>query len=187
LRLRFGWPEERVGCPAFVQHLSSFCPGFVQLLSSLSSPSGVPMEDKFRDVLNGIDPKQGRSRLELYGEFVDELRRQGFTCREIAALLLEKFQFKTSKSAVNNFVRVRTRRQRNAARQISRPGAIPPPIVAKRAGLHSGPGPSENELRQRIAAMKARKPATTSSDNDFYFDPSEPLRLIDPRKRDSND
>jgi hypothetical protein len=120
-------------------------------------------------------------------KFVDELRRQGFTCREIAALLLEKFQFQTSKSAVNNFVRVRTRRQRNAARQISRHVAIPPPIVAKRAALHSGPGPSENEVQQRIAAMKARNPATMSSDNDFYFDPTEPLRLIDPGTRDSND
>ncbi len=145
------------------------------------------MEDKFQDVLNSIDAKQGRSRLEPYGEFVDELRRQGFTCREIAALLLEKFQFQTSKSAVNNFVRARTRRQRNAARQISRHVAIPPPIVAKRAGLHSGPGPSDDEVQQRIAAMKARKPATMSSDNDFYFDPTEPLRLIDPGKRDSND
>jgi hypothetical protein len=35
--------------------------------------------------------------------------------------------------------------------------------------------------------MKARKPATVSSDNDFYFDPTEPLRLIDPGKRDSNE
>jgi hypothetical protein len=50
------------------------------------------MEDQFQDVLNSIDAKRGRSRLEPYGEFVDELRRQGFTCREIAALLLEKFQ-----------------------------------------------------------------------------------------------
>jgi hypothetical protein len=145
------------------------------------------MEDKFRDVLASIDPKQGRSPLEPYGEFVGELRRQGFTCREISALLLEKFQFQTSKSAVNNFVRIRTRRQRNTARQISRRVAISPPIVAKKAGLHSGPGPSQNEVQQRIAAMKARKPAITSSDNDFYFDPTEPLRLINPGKRDSNE
>jgi hypothetical protein len=31
--------------------------------------------------------------------------------------------------------------------------------------------------------MKARKPAATSPDNGFYFDPTEPLRLIDPVKR----
>lgn len=93
------------------------------------------MEEKFQDVLNVIDAKQGRSRMEPYGELVDELRCKGFTCREIAALLLEKVQFQTSKTAVNNFVRVRTRRQRNVARQISRRVAIPPQIVAKRGGI----------------------------------------------------
>ena len=139
------------------------------------------MEDRFHDVLSGVDAKRGRSRLEPFGEFVDELQRQGFTCRDITALLAEKCQFKTSKSAVSRLVRARARRRRNAARQISRHVAIPPPIVAKRAGLHSGPGPSENEIQ------RARKPATVSSDNDFYFDPTEPLRLIDPGKRDSND
>ena len=145
------------------------------------------MEDKFHDVLSSVDAKQGRSRLEPYGEIVEALRSQGVTCRDITALLAEKCQFKTSKSAVSRLVRARARRRRNAARQISRHVAIPPPIVAKRTGLHSGPGPSENEIQQRIAAMKARKPATVSSDNDFYFDPTEPLRLIDPGKRDSND
>ena len=145
------------------------------------------MEQKFHDVLSSVDAKQGRSRLEPYGELVEALRSQGVTCRDITALLAEKCQFKTSKSAVSRLVRARARRWRNAARQISRHVAIPPPIVAKRAGLHSGPGPSENKLQQRIAAMKARKPATVSSDNDFYFDPTEPLRLIDPGKRDSTD
>ena len=145
------------------------------------------MEDRFQDVLSSVDAKQGRSPLEPFGEFVDELRRQGFTCRDITALLAEKCQFKTSKSAVSRLVRARARKRRKAARQISRHVAIPPTIVAKRAGLHSGPEPSENEVQRRIAAMKTRKPATTSSDNDFYFDPTEPLRLIDPGKRDSNE
>ena len=145
------------------------------------------MEDKFHDVLSSVDAKQGRSRLEPYGEIVEALRSQGVTCRDITALLAEKCQFKTSKSAVSRLVRARARRRRNAARQISRHVAIPPPIIAKGAGMHSGPGPSESEVQQRIAAMKARKPAITSCDNDFYFDPTEPLRLIDPGKRESND
>jgi hypothetical protein len=45
------------------------------------------MEDRLHDVLSGLDAKQGRSRLEPYGEFVDELRCQGFTCGDIAAVL----------------------------------------------------------------------------------------------------
>ena len=145
------------------------------------------MEDQFQAVLNSVNAKPGRSRLEPYGELVDELRCQGLTCRDIAALLEQKCQLQTSKSAVNNFMRARARKRRNAARQISRRIAKPTPIMPKPATLHAGHGPSDDEVRRRIAAMKARKPATKSSDDDFFFDPTEPLRLIDPGKRDSND
>jgi hypothetical protein len=145
------------------------------------------MEDKFQDVLNGVSAKPGRSRLEPYAELVDELQREGFTCRNIAALLSEKFQFQTSKSAVNNFVRARARKRRNAARQISRRVSIPTPIVPKPMTLRTGPRPSDDDVRQRIAALKARKPVVAPAADGFYFDPTEPLRLIDPGKQDSND
>jgi hypothetical protein len=145
------------------------------------------MEDNFQDILNGTKVKLGRSRLEPYGELVDELRRQSLTCRDIAAVLAQKCQFQISKSAVKNFVRARARRRRNASRRISRSVGMPPPIVRKPATLHSGQGPCDDEVRQRIAALKARKPATTSPDNGFYFDPTEPLRLIDPGKKVRDD
>ena len=145
------------------------------------------MEDNFQDILNGTKAKLGRSRLEPYGELVDELRCQGLTCRDIAAVLTQKCQFQTSKSAVSNFVRARARRRRNASRRISRSVGRPPSVVRKPATLHSGQGPSDDEVRQRIAALKARKPAPTSPDNGFYFDPTEPLRLIDPGKITSED
>ena len=77
------------------------------------------MENKFQDVLNSISAKTGRSRLEPYGELVDELRRQGLTCRDIAAVLSQTCQFQTLKSAGNNFVRARARKRRNTSRQIS--------------------------------------------------------------------
>jgi hypothetical protein len=35
----------------------------------------------------------------------------------------------------------------------------------------------EDEIR-KIAALKARKPLTTPSPNDFHFDPTQPLRQI---------
>jgi hypothetical protein len=141
------------------------------------------MGSKFQDVLNSISPKTGRSRLEPYGDLVDELRRQGLTCRDIAAVLAQKCQFQTSKSAVNNFVRARARRCRNAARRFSRSVAMPPPVVPNPATQYSGQGTSDEEVGQRIAALKARKPTTTSPDKGFYFDPTEPLRLIDPGKK----
>jgi hypothetical protein len=86
---------------------------------------------------------------------------------------------------ITKLVRARARRHRNAARQISRHAPRLAQIVARRACSHSGPGPSQNEVQQRIAAMKARKPAKFHLTMTFYFDPTEPLRLIDPGKRDS--
>jgi hypothetical protein len=146
-----------------------------------------PVEDKFQDILSKVTKKPGRSRLEPYGELIDELRGRGLTYRDISDILTEELQLHVPKSTVNDFVRERSRHRRNAARRISRRVAIPAPIVPRFATVRSGQRPSEDEVRQRIAALKARKPVTTSSDNDFYFDPTEPLRLIDPGKRDSND
>jgi len=40
----------------------------------------------------------------------------------------------------------------------------------------------DEEVRRRIAALKARKSATTSSIGEFDFDPTQPLRLITPGK-----
>ena len=140
------------------------------------------MEDKYHDVLRSVGTKQGRSPLEPYGDLVEELRGQGFTCRDIVALLAEKCQFNTSKSSVNRFVRARARKRRKAARQLSRQRTVSTPVVSKSVTTRSIERPSDEELQKRIAALKARKPATTPSTNEFYFDPNEPLRLIDPKK-----
>jgi hypothetical protein len=66
-------------------------------------------------------------------------------------------------------------------------GAKSAPMVPKLATVPLSQGPSEDEVRQRIAALKARKPTTSSPDNGFYFDPSEPLRIINPGEITSDD
>jgi len=142
-----------------------------------------PVEDNFQDILSKVTKKLGRSRLEPYGELIDELRACGLTYRDIADVLTDELKFHVPKSTVNDFMRERARRRRNAIRQVSRRVAIPPLFVPKAVSLHSGQGPGDEEVRQRIAALKARKPATTPSDNGFFFDPTEPLRLIDPGKQ----
>ncbi len=38
---------------------------------------------------------------------------------------------------------------------------MPLPTISKPATLYAGQGPSEDAVRQRIAALKARKPAAT--------------------------
>lgn len=85
------------------------------------------MEDKLHDVLSSV---QSCSRLEPYGEFVEALRRQGFTCWDIATLLAEKCQFETSTSAVNRFVRARARRRKDATRQSLRSVAMTSAIIS---------------------------------------------------------
>jgi hypothetical protein len=55
---------------------------------------------------------------------------------------------------------------------------IGPLLMPKLAMFDSTQTPSENEVWQRIAALKARKPVTTPWLDDFHFDPSQPLRLI---------
>ena len=144
------------------------------------------MENKFRDILNSVTTKPGRSRLEPYGELIDALRRRGLTYRDIAGVLAEKCDFQISKSAINDFVRARSRRKRNSARRIAADGTIATPIAPYPAGGQSAEMPSEDEIRQRIAAFKARKPVATPSRDDFHFDPSEPPRLITREKPGSD-
>jgi hypothetical protein len=145
------------------------------------------VEDKFQDILNKVTRKSGSSRLEPYAELIDELRRRGYTYRDIASILLETCQFYTSKSTLNDFVLVRARRKRVSARRTATEERGSAPIAAKAANADSGQKPSEEEIRQRIAAVKARKLVTTApSPDDFHFDPTEPLRLITREKPGSD-
>lgn len=143
------------------------------------------MEDQFQNILSKVTKKSGRSRLEPYGDLIDELRERGLTYRDISDILTAELQFQVPKSTVNDFMRKRSRRRRNAARRISRRVEIPAPIVPKSATVPPGRGPSEDEVRRRIAALKARKPATEPATDGFHYNPDEPLRLIDPGKRGS--
>ena len=145
------------------------------------------MEHKFHEVVRSVDAKQGRSPLEPYGELVDTLRDQGLTCRNIAALLAEKCQFVTSKSAVSRFLLARARRRRNAARKFSRRVSGATPATSKLLPQHSAQRWSDNEIRQKIADVKARKPVAEPAPDGFHYDPDEPLRLINPDKRNSYD
>ena len=145
------------------------------------------MEHKFHDVLSTVDAKQGRSPLEPCGELVETLRDQGLTCRDIAALLAEKCQFVTSKSAVSRFLLARATKRRKAARKLSRRVSGSTPATSKPLPQHSAQRWSDDEIRQKIAEMKARKPVAEPTPDGFHYDPDEPLRLINPNKRNSYD
>jgi len=144
------------------------------------------MDSEFRNILEGLPEKPPRSRLEPYGELIDGLRRRGRTYRDVVEILAEKCQLQVSISTLHDFLRARSRRNRNSATRIAADAMFANPIPPRAADGESVQKPSEDEVRQRIAAFKARKPVTTPPRDDFHFDPNEPLRLITREKPGSD-
>lgn len=144
------------------------------------------MDEKFQIILSSLPKKPPRSRLEPYRELIDELRERGRTYQEIAQILTEKCQVATSRSAVNDFVRVR-RRRKSSKQQTARPqessnarstGADTPPALAAH-------GPSDEEVRKRIEEMKRRPPPPREPPKEFHYNPDEPLHLPDAKGKGS--
>jgi hypothetical protein len=156
------------------------------MLTAVSLRDGYYMDSEFRNILDSLPEKPPRSRLEPYGELIDGLRRRGRTYRDIVNILAETCQLRVSISTLYDFLRVRSRRNRTSARRTAADAMNANPIDPKSAGGESVHKPSADEVRQRIAALKARKPVTTPSRDDFSFDPSEPLRLITREKPGSD-
>jgi hypothetical protein len=147
------------------------------MLKAVAMTDGYHMDREFRNILDSLPEKPPRSRLEPYGELIDGLRRRGRTYRDVVEILSERCQLQVSISTLHDFLRARSRRNKNSARRIAGDGLIAGTIPPRAAGGESVQKPSE-EVRQRITALKARRPVTTPSRDDFHFDPDEPLRLI---------
>ena len=124
------------------------------------------IKDDFQRVLENLPPKPPRSRLEPYGELIAELRNRGRTYVEIVQILRENFQVQVAPGTLHDFVR------RRAARKAS----------ATASSQISQGGDSDEEVRRRIAALKAKKPLETEEPAKFTYDPSEPLRLLPNKK-----
>jgi hypothetical protein len=140
------------------------------------------MEDTFQRILSKAAQKSGRSRLEPYGELIEQLRQRGLTYRDISDILTKELQVQVPKSTVNDFVRAQARDRRNAARRLSRRESASTPAVPLPSHPHSTE--SYNEIRKKIADLKARKPVAEPAPDGFHYNPDEPLRLINPGKRD---
>jgi hypothetical protein len=140
------------------------------------------MDGEFQRIVDSLPEKPPRSRLEPYGELIDELRHRGRTYRDIVDTLAKACGLQVSISTLHDFVRARARRKRNAARQ-NAAGARIAATIAPKAETQK---PSDEEVRRRIAAMKARKAPNSPAADDFHFDPTQPLRLI-PREKPGSD
>ncbi len=147
------------------------------------------MSDKFRAILDSLPEKPPRSRLEPYGELIDELRRRRRTYREIVSVLAEKCDLLVSISTIHDFVRAKSKQAKKAARLLRT--AVPSADIHNtdstppRRGvpqLNQG-NPTADEVQRRIAALKQRKvPPAANPSEGFQYNPDEPLRLITPGK-----
>ena len=134
------------------------------------------MSDLVRQILAELPDRAERSSLEPYQELIQEMRRRGYSYREVSRLLEERCSVKISHAAIHNFVRRR--------RQV--PAAEPPPSRSQSAGRERGredggsSGVDQSYIRERIAALKRRVvPSAAAEDVGFRFDPDQPLRLDD--------
>ena len=145
------------------------------------------MEGEFQDILDSLPEKPPRSRLEPYRELIDELRRRGRTFREIASILAEKCRVETGASTIHDFVRIRSRKEQQSPRQSS-PDTTKLTTATNPQRFETAP-PAANavataeEIRRKIAAVKARKSLIEPTPGGFQFDPNEPLRLKKPAKK----
>ena len=162
-------------CSAVFRCLFGICS---VMLKAVALTDGYHMDREFRNILDSLPEKPPRSRLEPYGELIDGLRRRGRTYRDVVEILAEKCQLQVSISTLHDFLRARSRGNRNSARRIAAETTMATPVAPKAASGEFPQKPSEDEGRRRIAALKARKPVTTPPRDDFHFDPNEPLRLI---------
>jgi hypothetical protein len=142
------------------------------------------MNDKFECILSSLPEKPPRSRLAPYYALIEELRRRGCTYREIERILVDQCQFKISRSAINNFMRSQARNKPKVLKRhttehankrlVSQTDVTDRDINTSAANQDGQP---EDDVLQRIAALKMRPKTAPKSSKLFQYDPNEPLRI----------
>ena len=135
-------------------------------------------DNELSHFLDSLPPRPPRSRLEPFAALIDELRRRGWTYRQLARLLAEKCQLHTSASNIHHFVTRRELRAKHAQDNDVGKTACAPPAV----GDSAAPLKRSADTVQRIIARQAREHLQQPAPTGFDFDPSEPLRLLNPKK-----
>lgn len=140
------------------------------------------MDTKFKEILDSLPPKRPRSRLEPYREFIRELRRRGWTYRDIARILTEKCQVEVTASGVHDFARARWGLKWESAKRLVKASMRTAPVAST---VPAGRKPAADDgIQRRIEALKLRKPVTKDAPNQFQFDPTQPLRIKKPGRPD---
>ncbi len=140
-------------------------------------------KETFEAILDSFPPKPSRSRLEPYAKLILELHRRGRTYREIARILSERCDIRTSRSTVNDFVRSRTKKARNMQKRALLEAKQKPISVAK-ITLSSKTGVAIDKIQKRIAELKHRPVSADGQSQLFQYNPDKPLFL--PKKSEKS-
>ena len=123
--------------------------------------------DITQQVISGVIPRGGLSKLKPFRELIAGLRRKRVGYREIAKILSERCGLPVSKSAVHSFVRVRA--MGRLRKQYEMPD-VPAPAEA-------GTTVNRTELQAKFDALRERKP-TSPPKKLFEYREGRPLTLI---------
>jgi len=128
------------------------------------------MTDLIRKILAELPDRGKRSSLDPYRDLVLEMRRRGYSYREMAQLLAERCELKISHAAIHNFVR------RQAHGLAAEPSKIQPGNGGGQPRSISSGEPGD--VRDRIAALRSRPtPSQLPEEAEFCFYLDKPLRL----------
>ena len=138
------------------------------------------MDPDFDRILDSLPEKRSRSRLEPYGVLIKELLRRHRTYREIASVLLDRFQIHASISTIHDFVRrwsALDKRSRTRTEKVQKKsGKDRTSISVKTQVPNAEPPVTSDEVQKRIAALKSR-PIPAADTKIFHYDPDQPLNI----------
>ena len=133
------------------------------------------MDEKLRALMDQTPEKPPRSKLDPHEDVIRELRRRGRTYQEIAQFFAEHLNMTVAPSTIYAFIRVRARRRQRL------PIELPPAnIETKQAASNRGHSETEGDVKERIAALKRRRPPKGRQKPRFEYDENEPLTAYSP-------
>lgn len=137
------------------------------------------MDDKLLDILKTLPESSPRSCLDMFQEFINELRRRGRTYREVAHILADHCDIRVSVSTVYRFLHNRTHAKPHprSCHFAKLPEMTKGSIAVQSKAMTLTDGAAFDQLQKKIAALKSRQVPTETTPKLFDYDPDQPLHL----------
>ena len=126
------------------------------------------MEPTLLSLLDSIQQKPPRSKLETHRELIRQLRRKGCTYRDIVRILHERVGLDVAVSTIHSFIKVRAKHRKQVRYELP-PLEPQAPVTARM---------NPEDVASRIAALKAKPIEQKANPKHFHFEESEPLKFV---------